>query len=52
MIDVIANMYRCNFDEACNLNVYLALNIYCYAVSKSQFEAAEIKKTYEKLRNR
>ena len=50
MIDVVSETYRCNWDEACHLNVYEFLNVYSYFVAKQRTEQAMMKAEYDKIR--
>lgn len=50
MIDVVSETYRCNWDEACHLNVYEFLNVYSYFIAKQRTEQAMMKAEYEKIK--
>ena len=50
MIDVVSETYRCNWEEACKLNVYEFLNVYSYFIAKQRTEQALMKAEYEKIK--
>lgn len=50
MIDKVSEQYRCNWDEACKLNVYEFLNVYSYWIARNRYEIAVQKAEYEKVK--
>ena len=50
MIDIVSETYRCNWDEACHLNVYEFLNVYSYFIAKQRTEQAIMKAEYDRIR--
>ena len=52
MIDIVAQTYRCNWDEACHLNVYEFLNVYSYFIATQRMEKKMMEQEYAKIKSK
>jgi hypothetical protein len=50
MIDIVSQTYKCNWDEACHLNVFEFLNTYSYYVATQRMEQSMIKAEYDRIK--
>ena len=50
MIDIVAQTYRCSWEQACKLNIYEFLNTYSYFIATQAMEKKMMENEFARIK--